>query len=69
MYRLWREEPSSVHPSWNVYFSGMAKGMKSQDAFRAPPSLLDFDEVQGSEELSLSSDGNVDEHMKVRMLS
>lgn len=66
MYRLWKEDPASVHPSWNVYFSGMSKGMRSEDAFRPPPSLLNLDEVGGDTELPLGGGGtNVDEHMKV----
>ena len=29
MYRLWKEDPKSVHPSWNVYFSGLEKAQGS----------------------------------------
>lgn len=70
MYRLWKQDPNSVHPSWSVYFSGMARGLKSEDAFRPPPNLLDLAEMstEGSAELPISSEGSSDvqDHMKVR---
>lgn len=70
MYRLWKEDPSQVHPSWSVYFSGMARGLKSEDAFRPPPNLLDLGEVAaaGSAELPLSGGTDVQDHMKVRLV-
>jgi 2-oxoglutarate dehydrogenase E1 component len=40
MYRHWRQDPKSVHASWDVYFSGMDKGMQSHEAFTPPPSLV-----------------------------
>ncbi|KAF8633876.1 hypothetical protein AX15_001207 [Amanita polypyramis BW_CC] len=39
MYRLWKQDPTSVHSSWNVYFSGMEKGLASPQAFRPPPQI------------------------------
>lgn len=71
MYRLWKQDPNSVHPSWSVYFSGMAKGLKSEDAFRPPPNLLDLAEMstEGSAELPIASQGSdVQDHMKVCVL-
>jgi len=70
MYRLWKEDPSSVHPSWNVYFSGMSKGLRSEDSFRPPPNLLDISSMStqdGDGEMSLGQGGgDVQDHMKVR---
>jgi len=40
MYRRWKEDPKSVHSSWDVYFSGMDSGMPSQQAFTPAPSQL-----------------------------
>ena len=69
MYRLWKEDPSQVHPSWNVYFSGLSKGIRSEDAFRPPPSLLDLETMgapgNASSEMSLSEGTDVQDHMKV----
>lgn len=47
----------------------MARGLKSEDAFRPPPNLLDLAEMstaEGSAELPLASGGSdVQDHMKV----
>jgi len=72
MYRLWKEDPSQVHPSWNVYFSGLSKGIRSEDAFRPAPSLLDLETMgapgNASSEMSLSEGTDVQDHMKVQLL-
>lgn len=41
MYRQWKDDPESVHASWQAYFSGLAKGIPSQDAVVLPPALSD----------------------------
>jgi hypothetical protein len=71
MYRLWKQDPNSVHPSWSVYFSGMARGLKSEDAFRPPPNLLDLAEMstEGSAIAPIEQGSDVQDHMKVRSLS
>jgi len=67
MYRLWKQDPNSVHPSWSVYFSGMARGLKSEDAFRPPPNLLDLAEMstEGSAIAPIEQGSDVQDHMKV----
>src|SRR5882757_1038994 len=40
MYRHWRGDPNSVHPSWDAYFSGLEKGLPSSEAFCSPPSVI-----------------------------
>ncbi|WFD21465.1 oxoglutarate dehydrogenase (succinyl-transferring) [Malassezia equina] len=40
MYRRWKEDRTSVHSSWDVYFSGMDAGIPSQQAFTPAPSQL-----------------------------
>jgi 2-oxoglutarate dehydrogenase E1 component len=70
MYRLWRTDPASVHPSWNVYFSGMVdKGLPSEKAFSPPPTLGGGVGVDSGTGLgpSLHSAGgrDLDDHMKV----
>lgn len=65
MYKLWKEDPNSVHPSWNVYFSGMSRGIRSEDAFRPPPNLVDTGAMESAPQTSTSRDmsGNED-HQK-----
>ena len=66
MYRHWREDPKSVHLSWDVYFSGMDKGLPSAKAFQPPPSILP---TQGGIGPSLTGKGGaeLDDHLKVRV--
>lgn len=63
-----------MHPSWGVYFAGMDKGLRSEDAFRPPPGLVSLsNDIEGSAPfLDLtagSSPTNVEDHMKVRPVS
>jgi len=37
MYDSWKEDPKSVHVSWNAYFTNLAKGISP--AFVQPPTL------------------------------
>jgi 2-oxoglutarate dehydrogenase E1 component len=39
MYRDWKNDPKSVHASWQAYFSGLDKGLPSAAAFTPPPGL------------------------------
>lgn len=67
MYRLWRQDPNSVHPSWNVYFSGMDKGLPSEQAYRPPPNLVDMPTPAGGAPMLSTGGGggDVEAHMKV----
>src|SRR4051812_17646494 len=41
MYLQWKEDPKSVHVSWQVYFKNMESGdMPIQQAFQPPPTLV-----------------------------
>jgi 2-oxoglutarate dehydrogenase E1 component len=41
MYMLWKQDPASVHSSWQVYFKNMESGnMPMDQAFTPPPSLV-----------------------------
>ena len=37
MYQCWLENRSSVHRSWDSYFSSVEKGVAPGDAFQEPP--------------------------------
>jgi 2-oxoglutarate dehydrogenase E1 component len=66
MYRIWREDPKAVHASWDVYFSGMDKGLPSHQAFQPPPSIAAGEVLgQGPTGLHASSGRDLDDHMKV----
>lgn len=40
MYDAWRQDPLSVHVSWNAYFKNLAAGAPASAAFVAPPTLI-----------------------------
>ncbi|KAM5532119.1 hypothetical protein V8D89_014212 [Ganoderma adspersum] len=67
MYRLWRQDPKSVHASWNVYFSGMDKGLPSFKAFQPPPNLVPAP-TDGAPALHASGGAELDDHLKVQLL-
>ncbi|KAI8447835.1 thiamine diphosphate-binding protein [Phakopsora pachyrhizi] len=70
MYRLWKKDQSSVHQSWNIYFSGLDKGLPSERAFQPPPGLVSMPNPAGDVGLiALSgSGGQLEEHMKIQLL-
>jgi len=63
MYRHWKEDPKSVHPSWDAYFSGLDKGLGGA-AFQAPPGLASAP-VDGVPALFPESGSQLDDHLKV----
>ncbi|KAH8114578.1 2-oxoglutarate dehydrogenase complex E1 component mitochondrial precursor [Phellopilus nigrolimitatus] len=67
MYRHWRQDPKSVHVSWDAYFSGMDKGLSSQDAFQPPPTFLP-QPVDGAPTLDAGRGGKLDDHLKTQLL-
>lgn len=67
MYRHWRQDPTSVHASWNVYFSGLDKGLPSQKAFSPPPSLFPTP-ADGAPALHIGGGAELDDHLKVGLL-
>lgn len=62
MYRHWKQDPKSVHVSWDVYFSGMDSGLPSQEAFQPPPSFLP---IGGAPTLEAGQAAKLDDHLKV----
>ncbi|EJC97957.1 2-oxoglutarate dehydrogenase complex E1 component mitochondrial precursor [Fomitiporia mediterranea MF3/22] len=67
MYRHWRQDPKSVHASWDAYFSGMDKGLPSHEAFQPPPTFLP-QPVGGAPTLNASGGAKLDDHLKVQLL-
>ena len=62
MYRHWKQDPKSVHPSWDAYFSGMDKGLPSSQAFQPPPNLVP---TGGAPALHAGGGAELDDHLKV----
>lgn len=40
MYEAWRQDPKSVHVSWDAYFKNLDAGVSPSAAFSAPPTLI-----------------------------
>lgn len=66
MYRHWRTDPKSVHVSWDAYFSGMDKGLPSQQAFQPPPTFVPDGAAPA---LDANQGAKLDDHLKVRTCS
>lgn len=74
MYLQWKEDPSSVHISWQVYFKNMESGdMPMSQAFTPPPTLVptptggvaSFSPGLG---MSAGEGSDVTNHLKVQLL-
>ena len=68
MYRHWKQDPKSVHTSWDVYFSGLDKGLPSSKAFQSPPTYLPHP-ADGAPALHVSGGAELDVHLKVVFFS
>lgn len=70
MYKRWREDPKSVHASWDVYFAGLDKGIPSSQAFTQPPSHFDVPEAAGgAPSLDIKGSNGLTDHLKVCFIS
>ena len=64
MYRHWKQDPKSVHASWQTYFSGMEHGLPSAEAFQPPPGLI-APPADGTPALYVGGGAELDDHLKV----
>ncbi|OCH92587.1 2-oxoglutarate dehydrogenase E1 component [Obba rivulosa] len=67
MYRHWKQDPKSVHVSWDAYFSGMERGLPSPKAFQPPPNLVPTP-ADGAPALHAGGGAELDDHLKVQLL-
>ena len=67
MYHHWRQDPNSVHVSWNVYILGLDKGLPSSKAFSPPPTLLP-PPADGAPTLHANGGAELDDHLKAQLL-
>ena len=65
MYRHWRQDPKSVHASWDAYFSGLDKGLPSQQTFQAAPGTFIARPADGSPQLHGQAGKELNDHLKV----
>ncbi|OJJ59538.1 hypothetical protein ASPSYDRAFT_43911 [Aspergillus sydowii CBS 593.65] len=74
MYVAWKDDPSSVHISWQTYFRNMEEGkMPISQAFQPPPTLVPtptggvHQQMPGAG-IGLSAGTDVTKHLKVQLL-
>ncbi|KAG6812719.1 hypothetical protein H0H92_001080 [Tricholoma furcatifolium] len=68
MYRHWRQDPKSVHPSWDAYFSGLDSGLPSSQAFSPPPAAFLPHPADGAPALHANGGAELDVHLKTQLL-
>ncbi|OIW27816.1 2-oxoglutarate dehydrogenase, E1 component [Coniochaeta ligniaria NRRL 30616] len=73
MYLQWKEDPKSVHISWQVYFKNMENGeMPISRAFQPPPSLVPGAQIApalvAGTGVGLAEGSDVTSHLKVQLL-
>ncbi|KAH7925936.1 2-oxoglutarate dehydrogenase, E1 component [Leucogyrophana mollusca] len=67
MYKHWRQDPQSVHASWDAYFSSLDHGIHSSKASQSPPSFI-ARPADGAPALHASGGTQLDDHLKVQLL-
>ncbi|VDC00190.1 unnamed protein product [Peniophora sp. CBMAI 1063] len=68
MFRAWKEDPKSVHVSWDAYFKGLDKGLGA-GAFAAPPAGAELAPGGGGLPSLFAEGGTqLDDHLKVQLL-
>ncbi|KAJ9149403.1 Alpha-ketoglutarate dehydrogenase complex subunit [Pleurostoma richardsiae] len=75
MYLQWKQDPKSVHVSWQVYFKNMESGdMPMSQAFTPPPSLVPSASAvipglaAAGSGVGLAEGSDVTNHLKVQLL-
>lgn len=73
MYEAWKNDPSSVHVSWNAYFKNLKNSnVPASSAFQAPPILVGTPQGTQANPLGVGASSNVDQdvnlHLKVQLL-
>lgn len=70
MYSAWKQDPSSVHVSWQSYFKNLDSGKSSSESFAAPPSIVPTPSGGVASVVPTGSmgSGNVLNHLKVQLL-
>ncbi|KAH6990372.1 thiamine diphosphate-binding protein [Ilyonectria sp. MPI-CAGE-AT-0026] len=72
MYMQWKQDPESVHVSWQIYFRNMESGdMPVSQAFQPPPNLVPnmtggVPRLSGT--LAMEDGSDVTNHLKVQLL-
>ncbi|KAF4986409.1 hypothetical protein F66182_16828, partial [Fusarium sp. NRRL 66182] len=68
MYLAWRNDPTSVHISWQTYFKNMENGdLPISQAFQPPPTIVPTP-VGGVPQHMHAAGQDLTNHLKVQLL-
>lgn len=67
MYEAWKQNPSSVHKSWDAFFRNATSGAGPGEAYSPPPSLSTAGRATHTQHSSVSM-SNITEHLNVQAL-
>jgi 2-oxoglutarate dehydrogenase E1 component len=73
MYHAWRQDPQSVHISWQAYFANIEGGMDPSVSFQTPPTidksfLMNDISARGKIQASPQGGSSIEESLKVILL-
>ena len=71
MYLAWKQDPKSVHKSWDAFFKASAAGLQPGLAYQPPPYLashLAASQPSHSSETDLVSHQHIDDHLSVQAI-
>ena len=71
MYLAWKQDPNSVHKSWDAFFKASAAGLQPGLAYQPPPYLashLAAGQPSHSSETDLVSHQHIDDHLSVQAI-
>lgn len=66
MYHAWKQDPASVHISWQSYFKNLEAGNSSSNSFVAPPTIVPGSIPSGT--VPGTGSHGIADHMKVQLL-
>ncbi|KAH7915168.1 thiamine diphosphate-binding protein [Hygrophoropsis aurantiaca] len=66
MYKHWRQDPKSVHASWDTYFSCLDHGSHESKALQSSPFIAR--PADGAPALHAGGGAQLDDHLKVQLL-
>lgn len=74
MYYAWKQNPESVHKSWQAYFKLTESGVAPEAAFQVPPTLRNYDKIGklsggvAGPSTTDAIDKEIQDHLKVQLL-
>lgn len=68
MYHAWLENPSSVHKSWDTFFSSVHAGLQPGAAYTAPPTLAPNSVFSAPRSVFATDEKSITDHLSVQLI-